>query len=301
MLLDTYKSILIVNVDNVGSRQMQAVRIALRGKAVILMGKNTIMRRVLRERAETDPALEKLIAVIYGNIGFVFTNEDLNWARATIVENQVPAAAKVGVIAPVDVFIPPGPTGLDPGQTNFFQALNIATKIVKGAIEILTQVHLVKAGEKVNASAVSLLSKMNKKPFFYGFKVTDVFEDGAVYPASILDMSDDDLMAKFFNGVSKIAALSLKIGVPNMASIPHSLARGFKNLLALSLATEITFKEAEKFNLFYSDPAAFAAAGFGGGGGGGKAPAEEKAAPAAAAAVAEESESDEENDFNLFD
>lgn len=38
-LLNEYKNILICTVDNVGSNQMQKVRIALRGKAELLMGK----------------------------------------------------------------------------------------------------------------------------------------------------------------------------------------------------------------------------------------------------------------------
>jgi len=50
--LDEYKNILIIGVDFVGSKQMQQVRIALRGKGIVLMGKNTIIRKVFRERAE---------------------------------------------------------------------------------------------------------------------------------------------------------------------------------------------------------------------------------------------------------
>lgn len=38
--LSEYKNFLIINVDNVGSKQLQQVRIALRGRAKVLMGKN---------------------------------------------------------------------------------------------------------------------------------------------------------------------------------------------------------------------------------------------------------------------
>ena len=41
-LLDEYKSIFIVTVDNVSSQQMHKIRRALRGKATVLMGKNTV-------------------------------------------------------------------------------------------------------------------------------------------------------------------------------------------------------------------------------------------------------------------
>lgn len=61
----------------------------------------------------------------------------------------MPAPARAGSLAPVNVIVPAGPTGCDPGQTSFFQVLQIATKITKGQIEITTPVQILKAGDKV--------------------------------------------------------------------------------------------------------------------------------------------------------
>jgi len=241
--LNEFKNVLICTVDNVGSHQMQKVRISLRGKGVVLMGKNTICRKAIREHMEANPALEALLPYVRGNIGFVFTNEDLKSVRKIVLENKVPAAAKQGSIAPTDVIVPPGPTALDPGQTSFFQALNIATKIARGAIEIVNAVTLVKAGEKVTSSHVALLSKLNINPFFYGIKVTHVYESGSVYEAGVLDLSKEDLMAKFFSGVRKIAALSLAIGYPTTASVPHIIGGAFRKLLFASAGCGYEFKE----------------------------------------------------------
>jgi len=136
---------------------------------------------------------------------------------------------------------------LDPGQTAFFQALNISTKIARGSIEIINQVHLVKVGEKVSSSHVALLSKLNINPFFYGIKVTHVYESGSVYGADVLDLTPEDLFAKFFSGVRKVAALSLAIGYPTAASLPHVLGGAFRKLLYISSATGYEFKEAKAF------------------------------------------------------
>jgi len=256
-----YKNVLICTVDNVGSHQMQKVRISLRGKAVVLMGKNTICRKAIREHMVDNPSLEALLPFVKGNIGFVFTNEDLNVVRKIVLENKVPAAAKQGSIAPIDVVVPPGPTGLDPGQTAFFQALNIATKIARGSIEIINSVTLMKAGEKVSSSHVALLGKLNINPFFYGIKVTHVYEGGSVYEASVLDLTKDDLYAKFFAGVRKIAALSLAIGYPTVASVPHVLGGAFRKLLFIGAASGYEFKEAKAFmEAGAAAPAAAAAA-----------------------------------------
>jgi len=259
-LINEYKNVLVVKVDNVGSNQIQKIRGALRGIAVVLMGKNTIIRKVLRENVTANPKLEALIPLLYGNVGFIFTNSNLNQTRKIIQENKVPAPARVGTMAPNDVIVPGGSTGMDPGQTSFFQALNIATKIVKGAIEIINEVLLIRKGEKVTASHVALLDKLNIRPFSYGMIVTDVYEDGTVYAASVLDMSPEDLYAKFFASVRKLAAVSLAISYPTLAALPYFIGNAFAKLVALSVETDYTFDKAQKFKDFIANPNAFAAA-----------------------------------------
>jgi len=260
-LVDTYKNVLIVGVDNVGSNQMQKTRIALRGKAEILMGKNTIIRTQLRKLiADGNTKLQALHDLMRGNVGVVFTNYDMKEVRRIIQENKRPAAARQGVPASNDVFVPPGPTGLDPGQTSFFQALNIATKIVKGTIEIINQVHLIKKGDKVSASHVALLGKLNILPFYHGFQVRIVYEDGFVYDADVLDISNDDLLKKFFAGVGKVAAISLAIGYPTVASLSHVVNNAFKKLVSIAVATDITFEQVAKLKDLLSNPEALAAA-----------------------------------------
>lgn len=274
-----YKNVLVITVDFVGSKQMQEVRLAIRGRGVIVMGKNTIMRKVIRDNAGKNPKLEALLPLIKGNMGFIFTNGDFNQLRKEVQTFVMPAAAKAGVVAPIDVVIPPGATGLDPGQTSFFQTLNVPTKIVKGSIEITAQIRLCIAGEKVTASAVALLSKLGKKPFEYGIKVTMVYEDGDVYDAAVLDLDEDDLVCKFGQSIARLAALSFSLGEVNEATVPHSFGRAFMLLAAISLTAEIDFAEMEAVKAaMAAGPASGAAAGGDAG---------------AAAAVVEEEEEEE--------
>lgn len=301
-LAETCPTALIVEVDFVGSLQMQRIRTQLRGKCQVLMGKNTMIRTALRKRIEEteDTKLQTLLENVNGNMGFIFClpNKDgaMELAREILDKEKVPAAAKAGVISGVDVHIPAGPSGLEPSQISFCQALNIATKIVKGSIDIITAVHLVKIGEKVSLSAVAFMNKLGMKPFEYGMKIRSVYQDGNVFDAAVLDINDTVLMTKFLSGVSNIAALGREIGVPTEAGLPHMFANSFKNVASLVGEIEYTFPEVETAKAFLKDPSAFAAAApaaAASGGGGGA------AAPAAAAVVEEEEE--EEMGFDLFD
>jgi len=296
--LEEYTKVFIVGVDNVGSNHMQKIRHALRGKAEILMGKNTMIRKVFRGYAQTNPAFEPIIALVRGNIGFVFVKDDLAEVKKILLANKVAAPAKAGGVAPQNVIVPAGNTGLEPTMTSFFQALNIQTKISKGQIEITNDVPLIKEGQKVGTSEAALLQKLDIKPFQYGLSIKTVYDNGTIYDAKVLDMSDEDIISKFHAGVKNIASLGLAIGYPTIASVPHSIARGYKNVLAVSIATDYTIKQAEEIKKYLENPDAFAAA----------APAPAAAASSASSAPAKkvveekvEEVEDEDMGFGLFD
>lgn len=157
-LLEEYSQILIVAADNVGSNQLQHIRAGLRDHSIVLMGKNTMMKRSIRLHAERTgnrdllnliPLLQvmwlfiwsvySIIVLFYflifvtfffhffifwlnqGNVGMIFTKGDLKEVSDEVSKHKVAAPARVGLVAPIDVVVPPGNTGLDPSQTSFFQ------------------------------------------------------------------------------------------------------------------------------------------------------------------------------------
>ena len=96
----------------------------MRGHGDILMGKNTMMKKVIKDCASSNPALEKLLPLVKQNVGFVMTNGDLKEVRDLIQTYKVPAAARSGAISPIDVSVPAQATTLGPEKTSFFQALS---------------------------------------------------------------------------------------------------------------------------------------------------------------------------------
>jgi len=259
-LLEEYSKILIVSCDNIGSAHMQQIRKAIRGKAVLLMGKNTMIRRAIRLNMNRNQDWANILPLIFGNVGLVFTKGDLKTIRDTVQSLRVPAAAKAGIFAPKDVFIAKGMTTLEPTKTSFLQALNIASKINKGQIEILNDIHLIKKGERVGSSEATLLQMLDVKPFEYGLYVVNVYDNGTVIDVAVLDMSDSDVIARFGKGVANVAALSLGLHYPTLAAFPHVVLNGFKNLAAIAVSTEYEFSQVKKLKEFIKNPAAFAAA-----------------------------------------
>ncbi|KAI1612628.1 60S acidic ribosomal protein P0 [Exophiala viscosa] len=299
-LLDEYKSIFIVSVDNVSSQQMHEIRHSLRGDAVVLMGKNTMVRRALKGFVADNPEYERLLPHVKGNVGFIFTNDDLKTTRDRILANRVAAPARAGAVAPADVYIPAGNTGMEPGKTSFFQALGVPTKIARGTIEITTDLKLVEAGAKVGASEATLLNMLNISPFTYGMKVQQVYEDGQAFSPDVLDIEESQLLKALSSAIATITTISLAANYPTLPSIIHSLVNGYKKLIAVALGIDYSWESIDELKDRIENPDKYAAA----------APAAaaatstDDAAPAAAKEEEKEEEKEESEDEGfggLFD
>jgi large subunit ribosomal protein LP0 len=173
--------------------------------------------------------------------------------------NKVAAPARAGAVAPVDVWVPAGNTGMEPGKTSFFQALGVPTKIARGTIEITTDLKLVEAGAKVGPSEATLLNMLNISPFTYGMGVAQVYDQGNAFPASVLDISEEQLLTSFSSAITTIACISLALNFPTLPSIIHSLVNSYKKVLAVAIETEISWPEIEELKDRIANPDAYAA------------------------------------------
>merc|ERR1711941_190839 len=99
-------------------------------------------------------------------------------------------------------------------------------------IEIVSDVPLLKVGDKVGMSEATLLNMLKIYPFSYGLRAVACFEEGSIFDPEILDITEDDIRAKFMAGVNRVVAA----------------------------ATDITFPQAEKMKAYLADPSAFASA-----------------------------------------
>lgn len=285
-LLDEYKSIFIVSVDNVSSQQMHEIRSALRGEAVVLMGKNTMVRRALKGFITDNPEYERLLPHVKGNVGFIFTNGDLKAVRDKILSNRVAAPARAGAVAPLDVYVPAGNTGMEPGKTSFFQALGVPTKIARGTIEITSDLKLVEAGAKVGASEATLLNMLNISPFTYGMKVQQVYEEGNTFHPSVLDIEESQLLKALSSAIATITTISLAANYPTLPSVIHSLLNGYKKVISVAIETDYSWDAIDELKDRIANPEAYAAA----------APAAAAATTDAAPAAAKEEEKEEEKE-----
>jgi large subunit ribosomal protein LP0 len=259
-LLEEYPRFLIVTCDNIGSKLMQKIRLSLRPVGgVVLMGKNTLIRKAIRDKLSEHPEWEQILPYVKYNSGIVLTKSSLTSLRDKVLENTVPAIAKTGSIAPDDVQLPKQVTALEPTKTSFFAALDIATKITRGCVEILNDVKLCEKGRKVGSSEAALLQMLDIKPFTYGLKIVICY-DGSTFAPPFLDFTEADLLRSISSGIANVAALSLAISYPTLPAFPHLVTNAFKNLVSVCLETSYLFPQAEKLKNRVENPEAFVSA-----------------------------------------
>ena len=196
--------------------------------------------------------------MLAGNVGFIFTNADLNATRDTILAEKVAAPARAGAVAPLDVFVPAGNTGMEPGKTSFFQALGVPTKIARGTIEITSDLKLVEKGAKVGASEATLLNMLNISPFTYGMGISQVYDQGQTFAPEVLDIKDEQLLSALTSAITTVATISLATNYPTLPSIIHSLVNGYKKLLSVAVETEYSWPGIEELKDRIANPDAYA-------------------------------------------
>ena len=272
-----FKQCLVVKLENVTSNQVQQTRLALRQKKLgdMVCGKNTVVKKAIDirlkapEEGDQDyefrkqhytkvPQIEKLLQCCKGKVGFIFSDASVSDLKPLIEGNKIPAPAKVGTFSPLEVVIPPGPTGLDPSQISFFHTLNISTKIQKGQIEIVKEFKVLEKGKKIGNSEAAILSKLNIKPFAFGMEILFVYDDGAILTPDIFNVDTETLLGKFRSAANNLAAISLAIGHPNALSVPHMIKNGVKSIASIALETGLKIKLLENAS---AAPAGGAAAG----------------------------------------
>ena len=110
-LISTYSVIGILNMHKLPGRQLQKIRTALHGKAVIRMSKKALLEKAL------EPEHKELTKHIHDEPALIVANESPFSLFKTLKKSRSKAKARAGDIAPSDIVVLKGPTSLPPGPS----------------------------------------------------------------------------------------------------------------------------------------------------------------------------------------
>lgn len=239
-LLKSHRYLIIVNAYRLKASMLTEVRRLQKDLDFIIKGgKKGIFLKAVENIY--PKSLEKLKNKLEGQVLFIFTNSDPFDIAFELDKFEMDLEASPGDIAPIDIVIPEGNTGIPPGPViGLFSSLNIPTKIVGGAIHIVKDTLVAKKGDKITPNLANILSKLGIKPIKSKVNIAFAydFKDNILIEREYLIPNLEDITRNLENASLNAIKLALEATYITDQTLPILLQRAFANSIALAVESE---------------------------------------------------------------
>lgn len=237
----TYKLVGLVDMYGIPAQQVQQIRRNLRGKAVIKMTRNTLIKHAFDE---IGGDLKNLTRFLSGHSAIIFTNDNPFKLYKQLEKTKTKMAAKAGEKAPEDIVVPAGPTSFKPGPiVGELQQAGIPAAIEGGKVKIRETKTVVKKGAVINPKLAVALVKLDIKPMDVGLALQAAFHEGSVYEPSVLAVDETVILGQIALASRQATALSLEAAIPTKDSMSALLTKAVRD--ARGVAIEAAVYEAD--------------------------------------------------------
>jgi large subunit ribosomal protein L10 len=236
--LATYDSVGVVDITGIPSRQLQEMRSDLHGTAALRVSRNTLLVRALEALGE---GFEQLTDYISGQVGLIGTNDNSFGLYQQLEASKTSAPINAGEVAPNDIVIPEGDTGIDPGPfVGELQTVGASARIDAGSIKVMEDSTVLEAGEEVSTDLSNVLGELGIEPKEVGLDLRAVFADGVLFEPGDLELDVESYRADVRTATSRGQNLAVNAGIVTDQTAPLVLSKatGEAKSLALQAAIE---------------------------------------------------------------
>ncbi|MFC5365627.1 50S ribosomal protein L10 [Salinirubrum litoreum] len=235
--IESYASVGVVGVGGIPSRQLQDMRRGLHGQAEVRVSRNTLVERALEE---VNEGYEQLTDLVSGQVALIGTNDNPFGLYKELEASKTPAPINAGEVAPNDIVIPEGDTGIDPGPfVGELQTVGAAARIMDGSIKVTEDSTVLEAGEEVSADLANVLSELGIEPKEVGLDLRGVYSEGVLFDPEELAIDIDEYRADIEAGAAAARNLSINAVYPTATTAGSLLGKGAGEAKALGLFAAI--------------------------------------------------------------
>lgn len=237
-LLKEGSVIALADMMEVPAAQLQEIRDKIRGKMILRMSRNTLIKRAIEEVAKetNNPEFAKLADHIARGAAIIVTDMNPFKLYKTLEDSKTPAPIKGGAIAPSDIVVKKGSTGMPPGPfLGELKSAGLPAVIEKGKIAIREDTVIVKEGEVVPHKVAVVLSALGIKPTKVGLDLLAAYEDGIIYTPDVLKIDEDEFIEKIQKAFNSAFNLSVNAAIPTADTIETILQKAFRDAKAVSI------------------------------------------------------------------
>ncbi|WP_251330712.1 50S ribosomal protein L10 [Haloplanus pelagicus] len=235
--IESYTSVGIVGVAGIPSRQLQNMRRDLHGSADVRMIRNTLLRRALDE---VGGGHEDLSGYVSGQVALIGTNDNPFGLYQQLEASKTPAPINAGEIAPNDIVIPEGDTGIDPGPfVGELQTVGAEARIMDGSIKVTADSTVLEAGEEVSNDLANVLGELGIEPKEVGLDLRSVYSEGVLFEPAELAIDVAEYRADVESAAAAARNLSVNASYPTARTAGTLLAKAAGQAKALGLFAAI--------------------------------------------------------------
>jgi len=235
--IESFNSVGIVGVAGIPSRQLQAMRRELHGSADVRMSRNTLTVRALEE---VNDGVEELTQYVAGQVALIGTNDNPFGLFKQLEASKTPAPINAGEVAPNDVVIPEGDTGVDPGPfVGELQTVGAAARIQDGSIMVTEDSKVLEEGEVVDDDLANVLTELGIEPKEVGLDLKGVYSEGVLFEPDELEIDVDEYEADIRSAAAAARNLSVNAAYPTAATAGTLLAKASGEAKSVGLFAEI--------------------------------------------------------------
>ncbi|GAD52348.1 LSU ribosomal protein P0 (L10p) [Halarchaeum acidiphilum MH1-52-1] len=235
--LRSYDSVGVVNVAGIPSRQLQDMRRDLHGSAELRMSRNTLLSRALDE---VDDGLEQLTEFLSGQVGLVGTNDNPFGLYKELEASKTPAPINAGEVAPNDIVVPEGDTGIDPGPfVGELQQIGADARIQEGSIQVLSDSVVTDERDVVSDDVANVLGELGIEPKEVGLDLRSVYSEGVLFDPEDLAIDVDEYRADIQSAAASARNLSINADYPTAATVPDMLRKASGEAKSVGLEAAI--------------------------------------------------------------
>ena len=232
-----YESVGIVGVTGIPSRQLQSMRRELHGSAAVRMSRNTLVTRALEE---VNDGYEQLTEFIAGQVALVGTNDNPFGLFKQLEASKTPAPINAGEVAPNDIVIPEGDTGVDPGPfVGELQQVGADARIQDGSIKVMSDSHVLDEGGVVSENLAGVLSELGIEPKEVGLDLKSVFSEGVLFSPDELAIDIDEYRADIQSAAAAARNVSINAVYPTTRTAGDIVAKASNEAKAVALFASI--------------------------------------------------------------
>jgi len=243
-LTKKYNIIAVADLEKVRSFQIQEIRKKLRGRAEILVAKNTLVKKAaeLLEKERTN--LTKFSEALTGSRVLLFTNMNPYELIILLNKNKVRLPAKAGDIASGEIVVPAGNTGLAPGPViSEFGEAKVPTKIESGSIWVVRDTVVARKGDTISPKLVAVLSKLGIKPMEAGLSLVQAYDAGLVLTSEDLAFDLEEFRKNIQQAAQEARGVAVEAGIVLPETAPLIIGKAHRQALALSIQADYPTRE----------------------------------------------------------